>query len=188
MDSEPQRIITPAPVLGTGIAQLCYVVADLDEACRRFHEAFGMGPFVGGTPFSLEHHRYCGQPSEPIRLRGAFGWSAGLCIELVEVHSDTPSAFNDMRDGSGATFLHHVATFVDDYAAARERCAQAGYPVVSEFAIPALDVEICYVDTRALCGHMLEIYPENAGVRAMYEQARRISGDWSAGSLIVPWS
>lgn len=177
----------PVTPLGTGIEQVCYVVPDLDKGCRLFHETYGIGPFVGGSAVSLENHCYRGVDADPIALRGVFGWSAGLCIELVEVVSTGPSAFVDMLQGQRGPFLHHTATFVEDYSNARERCENAGYAIASEFAIPALDVKICYADTRALNGHMLEIYPENAGIRAMYDQARRASGDWSRGQLIIPW-
>lgn len=173
---------------GSGVVQVCHVVPDLERACAEFHRAWGIGPFVGGTSFTLDNHVHRGRPAAPIELRGVFVQSGDLNIELVEIHSEGPSAFHDMFPDRGMTGVHHVAMFVPDYAAARDHLVAAGYPVASEFVLEAFDAQICYIDMRAVCGHMLELYPENAAIRGMYAQARAIAGDWSAGSLIVPWA
>lgn len=176
-----------SPLKDSEIVQICYVVPDLESACQAMRDALGIGPFVGGSEFALEHHHYRGAPADPIRARGVFVQSGDLNIELIELLSDGPSAFAEMFPDKGMHGIHHVAMFSDDYEATRDRLVAAGYPVVSEFTIDALGATICYVDTRPLLGHMLELYPENAGIRAMYAQARTIAGDWSAGQLIVPW-
>lgn len=177
-----------SPLLpASAIVQNCYVVADLDQACRAFHDAFGIGPFMGGDPFALEEHSYRGEAQPPIRARGAFVQSGDLNIELIQILSDGPSAFHDMFPRPGAGGLHHAAMFADDYEARQAQFVAAGYPVVSEFRVVALDARICYLDTRPLLGHMIELYPENAGIRAMYAQARAAAQRWDGGRLIVPW-
>ncbi|MFM6852604.1 MAG: hypothetical protein ACKOUM_00805, partial [Sphingopyxis sp.] len=90
--------------------QNCYVVADLDAACEQFYQQYNIGPFVGGTEFSLDNHVYRGQPAPPIALRGAFAQSGELNIELIEILPDTPSAFRDML-AAGQGGFHHAAMF-----------------------------------------------------------------------------
>ncbi len=171
------------------IVQNCYVVRDLDAACARLNALYGIGPFVGGSEAELSSHRYRGEAAPPIRIRGVFVQSGDLNVELVQLLSDTPSAFHDMFAGGGEGF-HHVAMFCADYAARRDAMIAAGYPLVSEFTATlgeGDEVQICYLDARDTLGHMIELYPEHAVIRDMYRQARDAATGWDGRDLIVPW-
>lgn len=172
--------MTPA-----SIVQNAYVVRDLEDACERLHRLMGLGPFVGGTDVVLEHHRYRGTEAAPIRLRGVFVQSGALNLELIQMLSDGPCAFSDMYRFGNEGF-HHSATFCEDYEAERDGWVAAGYPVASEFTTN-FGASICYIDTRPLFGHFLELYPENPIIRGMYRQAAEPSAGWDRHQLIVPW-
>ncbi|MFA7555792.1 MAG: VOC family protein [Spongiibacteraceae bacterium] len=176
---------TPLKDLSIAFVQYCYVVTDLESACHQFHERLGVGPFVGGSEGVLENHIYRGSPALPIKLKAVFVQSGDINIELVELVSAAPSAFHDLFD-NGRGGLHHAAMFSDDYEAQKQRFVSQGMDVVSEFSTD-FGAKICYVDARETLGHFIELYPENAIIRAMYSQARNIAGDWSANKLIVPW-
>lgn len=168
------------------IIQNCYVVRDLEEACARFHDRFGIGPFVGGTDsFELGTHRYRGRDAEPVRIRGVMAQSGPLNIELVQVVSKGPSAFHDLFPDGGEG-LHHVAMFCDDYARERDAWVAAGYPVASECDL-ILGATICYIDASRDLGHMIELYPENAVIRTMYRQVEAARESWDGRDLILPW-
>lgn len=167
------------------IVQNAYVVADLDVACARFNSLFGIGPFIGGTPFELANHVYRGVPADPIRLRGVFVQSGDLNIELIQILSPGPCAFTDMF-AAGAQGMHHSAVFCDDYAATRDHWVAAGCPVVSAFTTP-FGAPICYIDARAELGHFIELYPEHPVIRAMYAQAVRTTEEWDGNALMIPW-
>ena len=149
------------------------------------HDIYGIGPFVGGVEAVLDNHVYRGKPAAPIRLRGVFVQSGDLNVELVELLSDTPSAFHDMYP-RGAEGLHHVAIFSSDYESDRDRLVKGGFAVASEFTT-GFGAKICYIDARSSLGHMIEMYPENEIIRKMYAQARREAACWAGGPLIVPW-
>ena len=168
------------------IVQNAYVVADLESGCARFHRLFGAGPFVGGGEGVLSEHVYRGQPAEPIRIRGVFVQSGALNIELIELVSDGPSAFHDMFGGACKEGLHHSAIFAADYEATRERFVADGFPVVSEFSFQGR--RICYVDTRPVLAHMIEIYPDLPLIRAMYAQARDAALARPGDPAILPWA
>lgn len=171
---------------GLEIVQNAYVVADLEAACAQFHEAYGIGPFIGGGEAELSEHVYRGSPAAPIRLTGVFVQSGQMNVELVQVLSEGPCAFTEMYP-SGQQGFHHAAMFCEVYERQRDALVAAGYPVVSEFKV-GLGAQICYVDTRSLNGHFLELYPEDLIIRAMYEHARLASVDWDGnGPLIRPW-
>ena len=168
------------------IVQNAYVVRDLFAACEKLHRLMGLGPFIGGVESSLERHVYRGAEAEPIRLRGVFVQSGAINIELIEILSDGPSAFADMYP-RGSEGFHHGAIFCDDYEAERDAWVAAGYPVASEFTT-GFGASICYIDTRPLLGHFLELYPESPIIRAMYRQAADAPADWDGKQLILPWN
>lgn len=168
------------------IVQNCYVVRDLDAACARIHALYGIGPFVGGGEGVLDNHVYRGARSAPIRIRGVFVQSGDLNLELVELLSDAPSAFHDIYPDGGEGF-HHTAMFCDDYTATRDAFVAADMPVASDFTT-AFGAAICYVDARETHGHMIELYPDDATIRAIYARARTAAADWDGRDLIVPWN
>lgn len=169
--------------MARAIVQNCYVVKNLEAACVRMNRLYGIGPFVGGAEAILEHHVYRGQPAAPIALRGVFVQSGDLNIELVEILSDGPSAFHDMYPDGGEGF-HHVAMFCDDYEGTRDGLVAQGHHVASEFIV-SFGPSICYIDARPTLGHMIELYPEDEIIRAMYAQARDAAADWDGRDLIV---
>ena len=169
------------------IVQNAYVVRDLEAACRRFHAHYGIGPFVGGVEFELGAHVYRGHPTPPIVLRGVFVQAGPLNLELIQLVSDTPSAFHDMYP-AGSEGFHHVALFCADYERERDSWVAAGHVVASEFRLN-WGPKVCYIDARREFGHMIELYPEDAIIRDMYRQARDAAVGWEGGEpLIIPWS
>lgn len=83
--------------------------------------------------------------------------------------------------------LHHQAAFCVDFEVQRDALAAGGYPVVSEWTRPS-GARICYIDTRPAIGHMLELYSEDAGIRALYRKVREAAATWDGRELIVPRS
>lgn len=166
------------------IVQNCYIVRDLEAACARLHNIYGIGPFLGGQESQLTDHVYRGTATDPIRIRGVFVQSGDLNVELVQLMSDAPSAFHDLFP-NGEEGFHHVAVFCDDYDKERDAFAAAGYPVASEFT--AVGQKICYVDARNPLGHMIELYPENPVIRNMYQATIDAANTWDGKHLIIPW-
>jgi hypothetical protein len=173
------------PLANLKFVQVCYVVENLEQGCANFHAMFGIGPFVGGGDVVLDRHSYRGEAADPIVLRGVFGQSGDLNVELVELVSTGPSAFRDMFPGRQYG-VHHAAIFCDDYARVRDGFVSSGMAVASEFQTD-FGAKICYIDARERIGHMLELYPENEIIRAMYARARFEAEHWDGSKLIVPW-
>ncbi|WP_295529132.1 VOC family protein [Novosphingobium sp. Chol11] len=173
--------------LSSKVVQVAYVVPDLEEACGAFHRLYGIGPFVGGEGVrTLEEHVYREEAAAPIAFRGVFVQSGDLNIELIELVSTTDSAFHDMARGMAGPFVHHVAMFCEDYAGTRDAYVAKGFAVASAFKT-GFGAEICYIDARAATGHMLELYPEDATIRAMYRATVAAARAWDGRELIIPW-
>lgn len=173
-------------VLPVGLVQMAFLVPNLEAGCAALHRAYGWGPFLGGTEGVLADHVYRGQPADPIRIRGIFVQSGDINIEVIEVVSDTPSAFHEALRGDGQPVLHHCATFAADYAGTRDHFVAQGFPVVSEFGFAGR--RICYVDTRPLLGYMTEIYPELPLIRAMYAETREAARLRAGDDAITPFT
>ncbi len=166
--------------------QQCYITRDLEGACRRLSALLGAGPFLGGGELVLDQHVYRGRLAGPIRLRGVFGCAGETNLEILQILSDGPCAFTDMFPGGGEG-MHHTAHFCTDYVAERDRLVEAGFPVASEFTM-IFGAKICYIDTRAALGHMIELYPDHAVIRDMFAQARDAAQGWDGTGLMRPFA
>lgn len=167
------------------IVQNAYVVADMELACLRMHDVYGIGPFLQIPRHTMVGVDLSGVPAtEPIEIEVAFTQAGELNIELIYQHSNGPSAFRDSVP-AGASGLHHVATFAADYHAARQAYLDRGYEVVMEMSGFG-DYQICYVDTRPTLGHMLELYPDNAHLRNLYATIRERCVAWDGRELFEP--
>lgn len=164
------------------IVQVAYVVADLDEAIRRFHRTLGVGPFVVRRHIVLTGTRYRGQPM-PLDISAAHVQSGELQIELVCQHNPEPSAFRDMF-AAGEEGLHHVAMFPDDYASTVARYESLGFPVATEL-VTGEGRGAAYIDTRALLGHMLEVYRVNESLHAFYRFIAEAARGWDGRELVI---
>ena len=173
-------------ILPVTLVQTAYLVSNLEAGCAALNRAFGWGPFLGGTEGVLADHTYRGEPAEPIRIRGVFVQTGALNVEVIEVVSETPSAFHEMLRADGQPVLHHCATFAADYEATRDHLVARGYPVVSEFGFAGR--RICYVDTRPLLGFMTEIYPDLPIIRAMYAETVEATATRPGQAAIRPFA
>ena len=48
------------------------------------------------------------------------------------------------------------------------------------------DYWISFVDARPALGHMVEIYPDHPGLRALYERIRQSAANWDGQDLLIP--
>lgn len=167
------------------VVQNAYIVANLEQACEDWHRLYGIGPFRGGQQSSLVDVVYRGAPAPDTDIKVVFVQSGDMNIELIELCSDGPSAFHDMYK-RGEQGFHHTAVFCEDYEAERDAFVDAGFPVAAEFTARGT-LKICYVDTRPVLGHMIELYPESDLIRGLYAQTIESAQNWDGKDLIIPW-
>ena len=113
-------------LLAPPFKQCAVVVADLDEAVRRWSECLGIGPWTGYRlePPRLKEMRYHGREVE-FSLRHALAWQGDLQFELVQPISG-PSIFADHLEAHGEG-LQHVGKYVEDHAGAVAAALAAGF-------------------------------------------------------------
>ena len=138
---------------GTPLVQNCWVVDDLDAAMANWL-ALGVGPF-----FTLETRYddaiYRGE-IVPLECRVGLAQAGPIQIELIQQTSPGPSAYRDVAPRGGTVF-HHMCKITDDYAGDAAALRARGIILANE--LMSGDIPVCYADTRAEIGCMLELIP-----------------------------
>jgi catechol 2,3-dioxygenase-like lactoylglutathione lyase family enzyme len=157
------------------IMQLAFVPADFDAALAFWTDTMGAGPFFALDHVALDDVKYRGEAAV-IDFSMVIGYWGDLQIELIRQHNDAPSIYKSWRD-EGREGLHHVCILVDDMAAARTVCAEAGAIVAQEARVPG-GGEVIYVDTGGGPGTMVEILKSSPGGREFFAMMREAARGW----------
>jgi hypothetical protein len=156
------------------ILQFSWVVADLEEAARRWHATMGIGPFLVNRHLKIGEARYRGRPSST-DFSTAIAQAGPVQIELVQQHDASPSCYRDTVP-EGREAMHHVAFIAGDYDAALAAYTAQGAEVASSGRFG--DVRFCYVDTAARLGHMVEILEDRPAIRSFFGAIQRAAERW----------
>lgn len=155
--------------------QQCWIVSDLHEGMRRWHETTGIGPFFYIENLTMENCRYRGRQLGDVRFSVAFANTGPLEIELIVQHNDVPSAFIDSL-GLGGVGFHHAGTFPADYDAELEHYLRQGIQISHEATFGGQ--RFCYLDTRASLGWMVELMDLNEESLAMRKMFSECATGW----------
>lgn len=164
------------------IHHLGYVVDDLAEAARRWHDIAGIGPFLVQEHVPFDGVTADGDPVvfDHTKAYAAYG---SLFVELKLIH-DAESA--EPLFGPGGAGLNHVAYVVDDAAAESERLAERGMPSTVRARVGELDVALH--DGSSSLGFAVEIHQRCASLTALFEQVRRVAREWDGQDVLRPLS
>ncbi len=160
----PDELVEKLPFLNNGIAQIAFVVEDLDKAVVNYHKLFGIGPWHFYTyqkPMVPRMTRN-GKPTD-YAMRVALSYFGTMRIELIEqVKGDT--VYKDfIRDhGYG---IQHLGVLVEDMEAAIAQAENAGIPMVMDGAGfgPDDDGHYAYLDTEKYIGTTIELIERPKG-------------------------
>lgn len=154
--------------------QVAYAVDDVVSAARRFSAATGAGPFVVVSHIELASARIRGAPDE-FDHSSAYGQWGAVMVELVEEHT-TPL----VARGSG---VHHVAFMVEELAAARAWCEQAGWSELLD-AVTSGGQEFVFMDARAELGHLVELYERSDRLTGFYTYIAALADGWDGSDPV----
>ena len=162
------------------VIQNAFIVNDLEAAMHRWHATLGTGPFMVAEHIQLENVVYRGAEVE-LDISAALAQSGDMQIELIQQHSDGPSCYRDQY-APGEEGFHHVAILCEDHKAVYRQYVDAGMVSATEFG--SSDHKIAYMDARATIGAMVELYPDNDGIRGLYDMVRDIHKGWDGKKLV----
>ncbi|PEQ14313.1 methylmalonyl-CoA epimerase [Novosphingobium sp. PC22D] len=168
--------MVPIPgVPGKHVMQIAFMVEDLHAACMNWVRTTGIGPFLEVPHVVLEEFGYRGTKSSGLDFSVAIAQSGGVQIELVQQHSDGPSAYRDtIARGEGG--FHHLAIYTDDYDA-----TYGGY--VGRGFVAAVDgtfggYRFSYIDTSPAIGCMVELIEANPLQTDFFERIAAAAEGW----------
>ncbi len=147
--NEPSPALSVAADFGLGaVDQISFAVTSVEQSLPWYEAVFG-GPFtMRDVTLGPDAVTYRGAPADAV-LRLAFGRTAGIEIELVEVrHGEAPSLEHLREHGDG---LHHVRFRVADLDAKTEQLAAAGFEVI--FSGTTARGSFSYFQSPAALGH-----------------------------------
>ena len=157
--------IAPIPEIFGEARQIAYIVDDIDEAIRTWHEEFGVGPFlVTRNAAPLTNAYYRGRRAEEARVNIAFAYVGDMQLELIELIGDTPSLYKEAID-RGQTSVHHYAVLVDDFPAAYAFALDNGFVPVVDAGVDGL-ARMSYVENTD--GLILEVIEWNTMTRPYF--------------------
>jgi methylmalonyl-CoA/ethylmalonyl-CoA epimerase len=154
----------PLPFLNSGVAQIAFIVKDLDRAVETYWRVFGVGPwhfYTYGTGLCRKMS-YHGQPVE-YRMRLALSWFGPMRVELIEL-LEGPTVYADFVAEHGFG-IQHLGLLVEDMGAAIAQAEAAGIPMImdgSGFGLEG-DGHYAYLDTEGLIGVTLELIERPKG-------------------------
>ena len=156
----------PLPFLQNGVAQIAFVVRDLDRTVESYHRLFGIGPwhfYTYGKPLVPRMTRH-GAPAD-YTMRIALSYFGDMRVELIEhVAGDTVYEEFIKRHGYG---IQHLGVLVEDMQEAIAHAEAAGIRMVQDGAGfgPDGDGHYAYLDTEDAIGTTLELIQRPKGRR-----------------------
>lgn len=166
------------------VYQIAYLVSDLESAAGQWARLTGAGPFMLFSHFEFIDPVYNGQPTS-VDVSVALGFSAGLCIELIQQHDERPSIYHDWRLARGYG-LHHMAMLSADYPGDIDHWAGVGAPAV--FTAGFGDgTRLAYLDTRDALGCYLELVEFSDFVRGALTGLRDAHAGWDGQDVLRPF-
>jgi hypothetical protein len=163
------------------LVQVAYLVTDVDEAAARWARTTGAGPFLVRRHMAVRAS-YRGRPAV-YDHSAAFGQWGAVMLELVQLHEVSPPEMAESIHHARPGQLHHFACIVDDLETTSTQLQADGMPLVMEL-VSTSGMPVHFLDSRALDGALLELYPTNEYLEALYARVASLAVGWDGGDPV----
>jgi len=182
-DVHPDVPPTPSPAanLWGSIAQIGYVVRDIEASMREF-AARGIGPWFYVKGVKPENFTYRGEPSDMV-MDVAVANSGDIQLELITPGNDAPSVYRDFLD-AGHEGVQHVAYWSQNYQDLYDRALAAGFTVGQEGQIGGTDGRFAYFQTEHHPGTVIEISDVGGGKKLVFDLIKLAAANWDGSNPI----
>ena len=146
------------PLLGTNkIAQLCFVVKDVEAARDAFCNMLGVekSTILESPDPEIAKVKLRGESTEA-KNRFTFIDTPRIQIELVEPDSSSPSTWQEHLEKHGES-AHHIAFFVDSVDEKKALLNVLGFPTIQEGFFFDGNGKYAYMDTTSEYGIIIEL-------------------------------
>jgi catechol 2,3-dioxygenase-like lactoylglutathione lyase family enzyme len=162
------------------VAQLGYVVRDLDHALQYWTQQLEIGPFFVVRDLRLPEICYRGR-KQPLTLSVAYGHSGGAQIELIEPSAE-PSIYLEFAELRGVG-VHHVGYMVDDFPAAIAAAERRSFTPIQSGAFGG--TSFAYFDTgQAESGPVIEIMETSAAKWQRFNAIKAAATAWDGSDPV----
>jgi Glyoxalase/Bleomycin resistance protein/Dioxygenase superfamily len=168
------------------VAQLAYVVEDLDAAIAQCIGDLGAGPF-----FVINHflqpglQTYRGQVSTA-DLRIAMGFAGQTWLELMQPLDNEPSIYREVIETKGYG-LHHHGIACADVEAARARYEADGWSECYRSPVPTGGDVVFLENEHAAVPVFIELLPVTAGMDVHFTGFWKAAQGWDGTDPIRPF-
>ncbi|MBN2977186.1 VOC family protein [Pseudomonas sp. FP597] len=156
------------------IIQQAFLVEDLDSSIQDWL-ALGVGPFFVSRHPKYKTQVYRGQSIES-DFSAAFAYSGDVQIELIQLHDDKPSVFEEFLRSQGFG-VHHIGVLTDDIAADIEALELLGYSLIQRMT-SLIDVETAFMSFPHKSGATLELIQRSPTLDAGFGMMKQITESW----------
>lgn len=155
--------------------QMCWVVPDVHIAVEHWVNNCGVGPFFFFEKVTFDNPIYRGQPSECADISAAMAQAGDVQIEVVSQHDERASVWREVVP-AGKIGLHHMALYCSDYDANLAAYVRSGAEIA--FSGLMMGARVCWIDTTAKLGFMVELIEANPIADAVFGQFRAAAQNW----------
>ena len=157
------------------IIQNAWVVQDVEQACMRWVDELGVGPFFI-SEYNMEVFEYIDYRGEPAELSMKLGvaQAGNVQIELIEPITEQCAYRDSVPKGSMG--FHHMCVWSFDFEADKKYFEDLGYPAANRGKVG--DLNFAYYDTRPLMGCMLEVITQNKDTQDRFQMIADTAANW----------
>ena len=164
------------------VYQNAFIVDDLYKMIDHWIKDLGAGPFFVFENLRLDVE-YRGTPSK-IDINFALGQAGAVHIELIQVNSDNPTVYTDLRPKGGGGGFHHTGQLAKNFDEAIKAYEDAGYSVGMKGVFG--NTPFAYVDTCSTLGFFSEFHEDTQEIRDFFQKVERASIGWNGERPIRP--
>lgn len=167
------------------VAQIGYVVRDIEKAMAHWVTVVGVGPFVYSPKVTFPSITYKGGDASSIQTAVAHAFSGDLDIELIQQTCDTPSIYLDFlaehREG-----MQHLGILVEDMDAGLAKAARLGWNA-AQAGRTHQGVRFAYFDNAGPhAGTMIELIEKTQAIDALFNRAKTAARGWDGRTIHIP--
>jgi len=167
--------ITTVSTMFGGPVQIAYAVVDVERAAVAWAER-GVGPFFVRDRIEVTNARIHGRPAS-FDHSSAFAQWGDVMVELIHQHDDGADPI------VGTSGIHHVAHFVDEFAAATASLTAAGCGEVL-YAETSTGMPFAFHDGLDERDHLIEIYERTPALERFYDMVRDTAAGWDGADPV----
>lgn len=178
----PEPSIDPVANMFGSIAQIGYVVSDIEASMRNF-TACGIGPWFFLRNVAPGNFTYKGEPSE-MTMDVAVANSGDIQIELITPTNDAPSMYRDFL-AAGNEGVQHIAYWSEDYQALYDKALANGFTVGQEGYFGGEDGRFAYLETEHHPGSVIEISDLGGSKKFVFGLIKVAAAGWDGSNPVI---